>query len=178
MIFFTADLHFNHKNIIQYSNRPYSSVQQMEEEIIKNWNKTVSHNDTVYVLGDFCFGWNSNKIKEVLSKLNGIKHLIVGNHDKVNPHKLSNEWASIDNYKEINIDNRYLILSHYPIAEWNGCWYGSIHLYGHCHGKFDLASVTQNLPHKNTRCMDVGFDTNNCQLWSWDDIKNKLNIEK
>lgn len=176
MIFFTSDLHIGHFNSIKHNNRPFASVEQMEEEIIKRWNRKVSSTDTVYVLGDVCWGWKSDKIKTFMNKLNGFKYLVIGNHDKLNPHQLSNSWAEIVPYKEINIDGKYIILSHYPIAEWNGCWYGSIHLYGHCHGKFNLADLTKNTKHKNTLCMDVGVDTNNYEPYSWEDIKEKLKI--
>lgn len=177
MIFFTSDLHLGHFNSIKHNNRPFSSVEQMEEEIIKRWNKKVSPTDTVYVLGDVCWGWNSNKIQDVMKKLNGFKYLIIGNHDKLNPHKLSNSWVEIVPYKEVKIDNQWYILSHYPIAEWNGCWYGSIHLYGHCHGHFNLAEFTQYTNHKNTKCMDIGVDTNNFEPYSLDEIKEKLEIK-
>lgn len=174
MIFFTSDLHLDHKNVISLNNRPFASIQQMNEELIKNWNKKVQEHDTVYVLGDFCWGWNSNKIKETLSKLNGYKILVIGNHDRYNPHEKSNSWEKITSYEELLIDNDHIILSHYPIAEWDRCWYGSYHLYGHCHGKFNLAELTKNTRHKNTRCMDVGVDCNNYEPLSWDEIKSIL----
>lgn len=176
MIWFTSDLHLSHFNVIKYSNRPFSSVQQMNEELIKRWNNKVAQNDTIYVLGDFCWGWNSNQIQETLDKLNGIKYFIYGNHDKLNPHKLANRWAEIVPYKRIVIEDKRVILSHYPIAEWDCAWHGSVHLYGHTHGKFNLAEFTKLMPHQNTNCMDVGVDTHNYEPWSWDEIKEKLQI--
>lgn len=149
----------------------------MNEEIIKRWNKKIRINDIVYVLGDVCWGWNSDKIQQTFSKMNGIKYLIIGNHDKFGPHQKSNIWAEITPYKRIEIDNERIILSHYPIAEWDCAWHGSIHLYGHTHGKFNLAEFTKLMPHKNIRCMDVGVDTNNYEPYSWDEIKVKLGID-
>lgn len=94
--FFISDTHFNHKNIIlpSYCNRPWNSgidengetivtkedVQRMNEDIISNWNKTVSNDDIVWHLGDFALG-NRNEIKNIVSRLNGHKYIVLGNHD-------------------------------------------------------------------------------------------------
>ena len=65
-IFFIADTHFTEENIIKYENRPFPSVQDMNERLIENWNTRVSEEDIVYVLGDFgAFGQE----KEILSRL-------------------------------------------------------------------------------------------------------------
>ena len=52
MIYFTSDLHFWHKNAIIYTNRPFETVEEMNEKLIEYWNKTVHANDEVYILGD------------------------------------------------------------------------------------------------------------------------------
>lgn len=174
---FTSDLHLDHFNAIKHNGRPFTSAQQMNEEIIKKWNKKIQPMDTVYVLGDVCWGWNSDKIKETFGRMNGIKYLIYGNHDKLGPHQKSNVWVEIVPYKRIVIDNVRVILSHYPLAEWDCAWHGSVHLYGHCHGLLNLADFTKLMPHKNTRCMDVGVDTNNYEPYSWDEIKVKLGVD-
>ena len=77
--FFTSDTHFGHTNILTYEKRPFKSVQEMDETIIKNWNNTVSSKDVVFFLGDFCIKGNSNRYKE---RLNGQIIFIKGNHDK------------------------------------------------------------------------------------------------
>lgn len=79
-IWFVGDLHFGHHNVINYCNRPYKDVFEMNESITKIWNETVSENDTVYVLGDFSL--NAKYVEMYLPRLNGKKILIVGNHDK------------------------------------------------------------------------------------------------
>jgi len=78
---FTADLHFGHRNIIEYCNRPFSDVDAMNRALIQNWNQVVGTDDTVWVVGDFALG----KIAETLplaSALNGRKVLVAGNHDR------------------------------------------------------------------------------------------------
>ena len=76
--FFIADTHFGSDSIIRYENRPFDSTVEMDKALINNWNKTVDNGDTVFVLGDFCESGNE---KRILSKLNGTKILIRGNHD-------------------------------------------------------------------------------------------------
>jgi calcineurin-like phosphoesterase family protein len=79
MIFFTSDHHFDHANIIKYCNRPFLSVDEMNEEIVKRWNQVVDANDTVYYLGDFSLGKGS--VEKFVPRLNGEKYLVMGNHD-------------------------------------------------------------------------------------------------
>lgn len=79
-IYVTSDLHLGHKNIIEYCNRPFKSVEEMNQVLIDNWNSVVSDEDTVYFLGDFCLGPRENIIKYG-KLLKGNKILIMGNHD-------------------------------------------------------------------------------------------------
>jgi len=79
-VFVISDTHFNHANIIRYCNRPFSSTEEMDKTMIKNWNETVSNKDIVIHLGDFGLG-NKEYIASIISQLNGKKILIMGNHD-------------------------------------------------------------------------------------------------
>jgi len=81
MIFFTADLHFYHENVIKHAQRPFANATEMNETLIRNWNQTVSSADEVYILGDVTMK-GAEQAARVLSRLNGHKHLIRGNHDK------------------------------------------------------------------------------------------------
>ena len=78
-IFYIADTHFGHDNIRKLSNRPFSTVEEMDNALINNWNSVVTDDDDVYILGDFSY--KSEDPIDYLKKLNGKKHLIVGNHD-------------------------------------------------------------------------------------------------
>jgi calcineurin-like phosphoesterase family protein len=84
--FVTADMHFNHSNIIRYCKRPYDDVDDMNNCLIENWNKTVSKDDYVYHIGDFCFNRLEGGIFKGLnywaSKLNGNIIFLSGNHDR------------------------------------------------------------------------------------------------
>lgn len=83
MDWFTSDHHFGHKNIIGYCDRPFTTVEEMDAEMMRRWNNCVRTEDTVYYVGDFAFA-TKDRIRELLGYLNGTKHLIRGNHDK--PH--------------------------------------------------------------------------------------------
>lgn len=134
MNFYTSDLHFYHENIIKYSQRPFNTVKEMNETLIKNWNKKVGKNDDVYILGDLSFT-GPVQTNMLLDELNGRKYLIRGNHDKYLDNRIFDkskfEW--INDYKVIKDQGEVLILFHYPIVNWDRSHYGSIHLYGHIH---------------------------------------------
>ena len=77
--FFTADHHFGHANIIKYTNRPFTNIEEQDRILIQNWNSVVGPNDMVYYLGDFCF----RDFNKYFHALNGKIIFIEGNHDKV-----------------------------------------------------------------------------------------------
>ena len=110
----------------------------MTEGIIKNWNETVSTKDDVYILGDFAFQnsyMTCDLINKILEKLNGNKHLIIGNHDTyINKTAFNPRYLTeMTYYTELKINGEFVVLSHYPIESWNGKEHGSIHLHGHTH---------------------------------------------
>jgi calcineurin-like phosphoesterase family protein len=136
-IYFTSDTHWAHKNIITYSNRPFTSVTEMDEALIKNWNNVVKSNDEIYHLGDFTFSKDHKYITNILKRLNGKIHLIWGNHDEDMKRVIYNNRTlvtSTDYYKEIKINKQLICLFHYGQRVWNRSHHGSIHLYGHSHG--------------------------------------------
>ena len=79
-VWFTADTHFGHENIIRYCHRPFANAGEMNAELIRRWNEAVPEDGIIFHLGDFCHGnaqvWNS-----ILEGLHGRKYLILGNHD-------------------------------------------------------------------------------------------------
>ena len=83
MIWWTADLHLGHKAIIKMQNRPFADVEEMNETIIANYNARVGKNDKVYILGDITHHLTEEEARKIIKRLNGVKHLIIGNHDKI-----------------------------------------------------------------------------------------------
>ena len=128
--FVTADQHFGHANIIKYCNRPFSSVSEMDEALIDNWNKAVAKDDIVYVLGDFALA-KIERIIEIGNRLHGNKKLILGNHDRSNESVYKRAGFSFVSRYPILIDN-FIILSHAPLEFLNeNCPFFNIH--GHVH---------------------------------------------
>ena len=79
---FTADTHFGHKGILGAMGRPFASIQEHDDLLVHAWNARVRPDDTVWHLGDFAMGSSPERCAELFGRLNGRKHLIVGNHDK------------------------------------------------------------------------------------------------
>lgn len=115
MNYYIADLHFGHSAILRFDNRPFGSVEEMEEIMHMYWNATVRPGDTVYIIGDFC--WNkADEWLRIIRKLRGQKVLIKGNHDLGHyPPELRKQFADICDYKEIEDNGRKVIMSHYPM---------------------------------------------------------------
>jgi len=168
---FTSDLHAYHKNILNFSKvtRHGKDADEMTEILIKNWNEQVPDKETtVYCLGDISFG-SSTKTRELLNRLNGTIHLILGNHDREEFMLSTNRFASVSQYKKIKIDEQWVIMFHYPINDWEMINHGSFHLYGHIHGQKD------RMP--QGRALDVGIDNRplgDMKLWTWQEVKDTL----
>jgi len=158
MIYFTSDLHFYHEKIISHTNRPFSNMEKMNQALIENWNRTVSAQDEIYILGDVTMK-GPELAEEALSQLKGHKYLIKGNHDRfVKNENFNNslfEW--IKDYYELSYENNKFILFHYPIEEWNGYFRGTIHLHGHQHNN---EYYNYNNLENKIRRYDVGVDAN------------------
>ena len=146
-IFYTSDSHHGHRSILNLCNRPYASVEEMDESLIANWNSVVQPTDDVWMLGDFAYRQKKGSLGAIFGRLNGTKRLIIGNHD--NDEVIELPWAAMPtHYEEIKQDGTKIVLCHYPMRSWNGMYRGALHLYGHEHG---------NIPDYAT-CADVGVD--------------------
>lgn len=144
--FFTADSHFGHSTIIRTCARPFRSVSEMDHVMIERWNAVVGPDDRVFHLGDFCFK-GSKLARKVLEKLRGDLILIRGNHDTDGTVALD-RWTGVHDLLEITSGGTRLVLCHYPLLEWPGCFRGAVHLHGHTHGR---------VPGTSAR-LDVGVD--------------------
>lgn len=158
MKYYISDYHIGHLNALKFDSRPFETLDEMNETIIRNWNNTVGGDDEVYILGDYA--WKNGAGVEVLKQLKGQKYLILGNHDRVNA-ELKKEFEWIKEMETIKDGDKYVVLCHYPIAHWRSADYGYIHLYGHIHQGRDLRPFEEyvskmrerNIPYE---CYNVG----------------------
>jgi calcineurin-like phosphoesterase family protein len=149
-IFFTGDTHFSHAAIIDFAKRPFSTVAEMDEALVCNWNAVVGRTDTVYHLGDFGLT-SAQALGRLRGRLRGSVCLVRGNHDDGAPTKLF-EWVKDLYGLRVIVGgiDRQIVLCHYPMLSWNGSHYGTWHLHGHCHG---------SLPsQRGALRLDVGVD--------------------
>ena len=129
--YFTADPHFGHENIIRLCKRPFRTIEEHDNELVARWNARVSRSDTIYVVGDFAY---RDDPERVLRRLNGQKHLVIGNHDKKATLRLP--WASPPRERIfLKLDGESIVLDHYGGRTWNGSFRGSFQFYGHSHGR-------------------------------------------
>jgi calcineurin-like phosphoesterase family protein len=167
--FFTADTHFSHANIVKHCKRPFSSIEEHDEELIRRWNARVTDKDILYHLGDFGFG-KSAKLLEIRKCLRGKIHLIRGNHDKNLQRDFLETLSSCYHYGDIKIPDpdrhctQRIIMSHFPFATWEARPYGSYCLHGHSHGNLVTREIMLRL--------DVGVDTWNFQPVSYEEIRD------
>jgi calcineurin-like phosphoesterase family protein len=159
-IFFTADTHFGHRNIITYANRPFASVEDMDEALVERWNERVRPDDRVYFLGDFSLR-RGPVTGEILERLNGEIHVVWGNHDRP-AYAIRERFASFHDYLQVRVGGQLIVCFHYAMRIWNQAHRGAWHLYGHSHG---------SLPDDpRARSMDVGVDCNDYYPFSFDEV--------
>ena len=159
--FFTADTHFDHDNIRQYCNRPWSSVGEMNEVLIQNWNSIVKKEDTIFHLGDFTLG-NKNRVQKFIERLNGNIFFVKGSHDTEDWLPLRNLY--IQGLKDEYGSKRLIVLCHYSMRSWEKSHYASWHLWGHSHGKLEPYGLS----------FDVGVDCNNYYPFNLEQVIAKM----
>ncbi|SCY79354.1 Calcineurin-like phosphoesterase superfamily protein [Lachnospiraceae bacterium XBB2008] len=156
MNLYISDLHFGHKNVIRFDNRPFADVDEMDHVLIELWNGRVQPDDNVYIVGDLCYR-SERPAEWYLQQLKGRKFLIPGNHDGPildNPEALQ-FFEGVDKMMSITDEGNKISLCHYPIVEWNAYFKGSYHIYGHIHNRRDEAfEIMKKKDHAlNAGCM-------------------------
>lgn len=170
MIFFTSDTHFGHERIIELCDRPFADANHMNSEIVRRWNEKVMPDDTVFHLGDVALGRIDDSLS-VVSRLNGHKILVCGNHDR--PFMKYGKPAQDDwtrRYEEVfdkvvigDYYYRDFVMSHFPydgdshdadrFTDWRPYDDGQTLLHGHTHS---TQRVTYSI--KGTKQIHVGMD--------------------
>lgn len=172
MIYFTSDEHYFHKNVIKYCNRPFSSVEEMNETIIERHNNVVKLRDTTIHCGDFMLH-GAQLAASIIQRLNGHHIFITGSHDF--------RWMKgIDKYNlkqielkgyiyEFKYNMDYIVACHYAMLTWPRSHHNSFQVFGHSHGELTGFKPTQ---------MDVGVDCNNFTPISIESVLDKLKLRQ
>jgi calcineurin-like phosphoesterase family protein len=148
--YFSSDWHLGHKNILKFDKRPFKSIEEHDETIIKNLLKTLKPGDAFYYLGDFCFDRRKTETYlQTISSSGASLYFIKGNHDKDDTIKLYKQYGTyLGEQKKIKVNEQEIVLNHFKMLIWDKAHHGAWHLYGHSHGSaesmkwgrsFDLA---------------------------------------
>ncbi len=182
MNFYTSDLHFWHKGVIEFCKRPWATPEEMNEGLIQNWNSVVGPTDSIRILGDVFF-CGTKKIGEIAHRLNGIKHLYLGNHDwdKINKNKL-NRWvdefgfASVQKDGAVHLEgfDELVNLSHFPYL--NEGDHTELQRYPEHrlinNGKYLLHGHVHSYWLKKDKMINVGVD-----VWGWKPVSEQQILE-
>lgn len=170
MDYFASDWHLGHANVIKFDGRPFKTVEEMNETIIKNVMSTLKNGDNLYYLGDFAMRADRDEARGWMQTLasSGAKlWFIEGNHDKDDTIKLYKEYGIyLGEQKKIKVENQEIVLNHYAMRVWDKSHYGAWHLYGHSH---------HSLPDDpNSLSLDMGTNGWDYKLVTMAQIREKM----
>ena len=175
-IFFTADTHFGHENVIRFDNRPFASVEEMDAEMIRRWNNKIGKGDLVYVLGDMIWKSLTNCAEPLIKSLNGQIILIKGNHDRfINNSKAKKALAGVKDTDDIvvTLENgmkRRCILHHYYMPFYNAHQYQTILLHGHSHSSAECDIEREISKELNKRGFLNEVYNVGCMHWNYEPV--------
>jgi calcineurin-like phosphoesterase family protein len=182
-IFFASDLHLCHANVIKYDGRPFKDVDEMNEQLILNWNSVVGEKDEVFYLGDLSFDRDGDKTSSLVKRLNGKIHFILGNHDDERTIRKLNRFETISDYVNLSVldsdtprKKQGIMMMHYPILSWDKAHHGDWHLHGHSHG-----SLMENHEfnwYYDKKVLDVGCNMQNYTPISYNEVKVIMSEKK
>jgi calcineurin-like phosphoesterase family protein len=183
-VWFTADTHFGHGNIIKYCQRPFMSPEELsavradprarlrlsdetvrrhDRALLDAINSRVQPDDTLWVVGDFCWGG----LTEARHYRDQIQcrtvYLVWGNHDR---YEIAPAFSDTMEQGMVRVEGQEIWLNHYPMRSWNKAFHGSWHLYGHVHGRLRREDDARPA----TLVKDVGVDACGYRPWSFAEL--------
>ena len=175
-IWFTSDTHFFHHQVVEKCQRPFGSVEEMNEELIRRWTAVVHSDGIVFHLGDFCFGKSENW-HQILDRLKGRIYLVLGNHDAGHiSEDVAARFEGVAFQMRLNVNGQKIYLNHFPYLAYSGDTHGTWQLFGHLHstphspGMIDAQRLAMLQPNQ----YDVGVDNNNFAPVSYQQIQQIL----
>ena len=179
-IWFTSDTHFFHDKIVEYSQRPFASVEEMNEELIARWNSVVHRDGIVFHLGDFCFG-KPDKWNHILDRLKGRIYLVLGNHDAGHiSEEVAERFEAVAFQMRLNVNGQKIYLNHFPFLSYSGDNHGTWQLFGHIHSNLHNYNIIDKhrLPVLQPGQYDVGVDNNNFTPVSYRQVEEIIKNRK
>jgi calcineurin-like phosphoesterase family protein len=175
-VLITSDEHYGHERIIELANRPFVSVEEMQETIIERHNKKVPNNPNYLTIhaGDlFWHSMNSSDAAVILTRLHGRHAFLYGNHDELIEGnqflQMMFKWVKgknkVGGATTINHNKHSLTISHFARRVWQSSHKGHWHVYGHSHSA---------LPGLG-KSFDIGVDGNDFTPWALEEIEAKMN---
>ena len=177
MVYYTADLHLGHYNIIKHCDRPFTGIEEMDDHLITAWNSRVQKNDIIYILGDLMFR-NRASPEKYLQRMKGKKHLLLGNHDNkwVKKVDMTKYFDSVERLTEVSDGQNRYVLCHYPLMSWNHMARGSYMIHGHIHNNRETHYF--ELLRRMPGLLNAGVDINHFYPVGLDElIKNNENYK-
>lgn len=176
-IWFTSDLHLGHANVIKFDHRPFTDVREMADSIRDMWNRKVQPGEHVFILGDVIWGSQKTALENFNKNFNGIKHIILGNHDKEHDHNFDC-FETVDRLAKIVVTGpdgkrQGMTLCHYPMMSWDGSFRKEWNLFGHVHNNMKIEDYRFNQCNVGYPS-DWGFIDNKFDLYSFEDVKAKI----
>lgn len=165
MFWFTSDEHFGHRNIIKYSNRPFSSIEEMNATLIANHNEVVKAGDTTIHCGDFTLNPAPRFAQDIIAQLSGQHVFLRGSHDKWLTPTAHEIW-------EKKIEDQWVVCCHYAMRTWARSHYGSWQCYGHSHGHLPPIGLQWDVGVDNNGFYPVSFDQLKAIMMQQKDIPN------
>lgn len=164
-----SDTHFDHEKIIEYCKRPFKDAKHMDFEITKRWNERVKPDDLVYHLGDVIrtAGKSDEELYNFITRLNGKKILVLGNHDKTGQRMMEFGFDYACEELVITYHNYRLLLTHKP-RSWHPGGVDYV-LHGHIHN----STPAERKEHANKgELVDIPkFNINMCvEMWNYEPV--------
>ncbi|MFO0822474.1 MAG: hypothetical protein U0792_05035 [Gemmataceae bacterium] len=184
-VWFTADTHFGHGNIIKYCQRPFLSpeefaitrddprsklrisnetVKRHDHALLEAINSAVAPDDILWILGDFCWGGHADAMRYRNRIRCRTVNLVWGNHDQ---NEIASAFNDCIDQGMIRVEGQEIWLNHYPMRSWDRAFHGSWHFYGHVHGRLEREDAAK--PALLTK--DVGVDACDYRPWSFTQLK-------
>lgn len=168
-VWFTADLHLGHTNIIKYCKRPFKDISHMNSELHLMFN-VCKPRDIIFILGDL--GFDRQVVESLLKQLKFQKLFVFtlrGNHDSKEVIELMKEYSTyMGGMNTTEVEDIKIVLSHYAMHEWPDSHFNSWNLHGHSHRRH--TSIGKQY--------DVGVDNNNFKLVPYTQIYDKMKTKE